>query len=55
MDIMCSPWGSETKGREKYEEDISSAVKITRIEDNWKEEKNTALQQSHVSSVVKGN
>ena len=44
MNIVCNPWGNETKEREKYEENALSAAKMTRIEDNKKEEKNTALQ-----------
>ena len=34
---------------------VSSTAKTTRIEDNWKEEKNTVLQKSHVFPIVKGN
>ena len=42
------------KGNEKHEENVSSALKIAKIEHNRKEE-SAVLQKSHVSSMFEGN
>ena len=55
MDVMCSPWGYETKRRKGTWGSWVFHSKDKKNRKNIKEEKNAVMQQSCVSSIVRGN